>query len=143
MLAALVFALSSTLSLAASGREHVGLAAGVEQVRGGEADVVVSFMPLDGAIRVNAEPAPRLALDPEQPALAESSRAAPPLPRAGFPNGRYLDTRAGVRFPVRLARGAARGRHTVHARVTYFYCSQTEGWCRRAQDDVEFSVDVP
>jgi hypothetical protein len=30
----------------------------------------------------------------------------------------------------------------VKATVTYFYCSQREGWCRKGTSDVEFPVDV-
>jgi hypothetical protein len=129
---------------AASGSEHVGLAASLERkASGGEADVVVRFMPLDAPIHVNADPAPRLTLDAEQRVLDESQRLPPPPPRAAFPNGRYVDTQAGVRFPVRVSRTAPPGRHTLRASVLYFYCSQAEGWCRRAHDEVELSVTIP
>lgn len=144
MLAALVFSAAAVAAPAASGHEHVGLAASLERdASGGEADVVVRFMPLDAAIHVNADPAPRVTLDSQQRLLDDSSRPAPPPARAAFPNGRYLDTQAGVRFPVRISRLAPSGRHTVRAAVLYFYCSQAEGWCRRAQDDVEVSFSVP
>lgn len=143
----LAVVLSSALATAppaASGHEHVGLAASFErEASGGEADVVVRFMPLEAGIHVNADPPPRLTLDPDQRVLDDSSRPAPPPPRAAFPNGRYLDTQAGVRLPVRMSPMVPKGRHTVRAAVLYFYCSQAEGWCRRAQDEVEVSVTVP
>jgi hypothetical protein len=31
----------------------------------------------------------------------------------------------------------------VKASVSYFYCSKTEGWCRKGQSDLEFAVLVP
>ncbi len=141
-LAALLLA-AVTLPLPQSGREHVGLAATLEHGAGGERDVVVRFMPLLPSVHVNAEPAPRLALDPEQRLLRESPRTAPPATRLAFPHGRYLDTRVGVRFPARVVPGAKAGRHTLRGTLTYFYCSVTEGWCRRAQDEVEIEASLP
>jgi hypothetical protein len=142
MLAALLL-LSVAAPPPVSGREHVGLSAAFEHSGSGpEGDVVIRFMPLDAPVQVNAEPAARLTLDLGQRLLHESSRPAPPVPRQPFPNARYVDTRVGVRFPVRLAPGT-RGRHTLHASLTYFYCSTTEGWCRRAQDDVEIELNLP
>lgn len=144
MLAGCLLAVISAATPAASGYEHVGLAASLErQASGGEADLVVRFIPLDASIHVNADPAPRLTLDSEQRVLDDSARPVPPPPRAAFPNGRYVDTQSGVRFPVRINRMAPQGRHSVRASVLYFYCSQDEGWCRRAQDSVEVSVNVP
>ncbi len=136
--------LAAGLSPETSGREHVGLAASVEFLGGTrDGDVVVRFMPLDAAVQVNAEPAPRLTLDTTQRLLAEAARRATPATRQTFPNGRYLDTQVGVRFPVRLLAGAARGAHAVQGTLTYFYCSTSAGWCRRAQDEVEISLSVP
>lgn len=143
ILASLLLTLTA-LSPDVSGREHVGLAAAFERgTVGHEGHVVVRFMPLDPAVHVNAEPTPRLALDGLPRVLDESTRPAPAATREAFPNGRYLDTRVGLRFPAKLRPGAARGQHTVLATLTYFYCSTTEGWCRRAQDQVEVSVSVP
>lgn len=144
ILAALLLFVIPALAPAPSGHEHVGLAASFERnASGGEADIVVRFMPLEAAIQVNADPAPRLTLDAQQRVLDESARPVPPPPRAAFPNGRYVDTQHGARFPVRVSVAAPKGRHSVRASVLYFYCSQAEGWCRRAQDDVEVSVTVP
>ncbi len=124
-----------------SGREHVGLAASFEREQsGGEAHVVVRFMPLQGAVQVNADPAPRLQLPADQDVLEESQRPVPPPPRAAFPNARYIDTHKGVSFPVRLGRQARPGPHVVRARVTFFYCSTAEGWCRRATDEVDIGL---
>ncbi len=135
--------LAAGLAPETSGRDHVGLAASAEFPSGmRDGDVVVRFMPLDPAVQVNAEPAPRLTLDPGQRVLAESARRAPPVTRQAFPNGRYLDPQAGVRFPVRLLSGAGRGAHVVKGTLTYFYCSTSAGWCRRALDEVEINVDA-
>ncbi len=143
ILAALLLTVAS-LPPDASGREHVGLATTFERGRvEREGDVVVLFTPLDPAVHLNAEPAPRLRLDPTQRVLAEAAGPTPAAAREPFPNGRYLDPRVGVRFPVRLRPGATRGHHTVSGTLIYFYCSTSEGWCRRAQDKVEVSLSIP
>lgn len=143
ILATLLLALTA-LAPEVSGREHVGLAAAFERgTVGREGDVVVRFMPLDPAVHVNAEPTPRLTLEGLPRVLEESTRPAQAATREAFPNGRYLDTRVGLRFPAKLRPDVAPGRHTVLGTLTYFYCSTTEGWCRRAQDQVEISVSLP
>ena len=111
--------------------------------KGADPAIAVLFTPADANITVNEDPAPRLKLDAAQEVLAEKAvarRAAPP-PVAGKP--RYLDTLVPVTFPVKLGARAARGDHTVKASVTYFYCSKTEGWCRKGTADVDVPVRVP
>jgi hypothetical protein len=108
-----------------------------------EPAIAVTFSPVDANIRVNEDPAPRLKLDPAQEILADK----PPAPRrpaasAGAP-GKYLDPALPVTFPVRVGARAARGEHTVKATVTYFYCSKSEGWCRKGTADVDVPVRIP
>jgi hypothetical protein len=45
-----------------------------------------------------------------------------------------------VVFPVALAPGAPAGDRDVKAKLTYFYCSKREGWCRKGSAPVEFKV---
>jgi hypothetical protein len=104
--------------------------------------VAVTFAPADANIRVNEDPAPRLKLDGAQQVLAEKPVARrPPAPAPGQP--RYLDPSLPVTFPVKIDTRAARGEHTVKATVTYFYCSKSEGWCRKGTADVDVAVRVP
>ena len=55
---------------------------------------------------------------------------------------RYLDLSRPVRFPVAVAKEAARGPHSPKATVVYFYCSKREAWCRRGAAEIEVQVDV-
>ncbi len=110
---------------------------------GGEAAVSVLFTPLDPAIRINQEPAPRLKLSVEQAVLVQKTVAPPPAVPAVPGEARYLDTDTPIRFPIAIAPGASKGKQSVKASVSYFYCSKTEGWCRKGQSDLEFPVLVP
>jgi hypothetical protein len=109
---------------------------------GANAHVAVTLAPRDADVRVNEEPAPRLKLDPDEAVLADKQ---PPARRSSAfdpQNARYLDPALPVHFPVAVKPTASRGKHTVKAAVTYFYCSKREGWCRKGTDEVEFPVDV-
>ena len=108
---------------------------------GATGTVAVGFLAADPDVKVNQEPAPRLKLDAAQTVLVDRQ---PPAARKGEPGGepKYLDTALPVNFPVSLSPKATKGEHTVKGTVTYFYCSKTEGWCRKGTADVEFPVTV-
>jgi hypothetical protein len=109
---------------------------------GVEAAIAVQFSPVDPSIRVNEDPAPRLKLDAAQQILVEKPVAKrSPAPAPGQMH--YLDPILPVTFPVKVDARAARGEHTVKATVTYFYCSKSEGWCRKGSADVDVPVRVP
>ena len=107
-----------------------------------DAAIAVQFSPVDTNIRVNEDPAPRLKLDAGQQVLEQK-----PVPRRSSApaagQARYLDPILPVTFPVKVDARAARGDHTVKATVTYFYCSKSEGWCRKGSADVDVPVRVP
>ena len=104
--------------------------------------VAVTFIPADPDVKINQEPAPRLKLDPEQAVLIDRQ---PPAPRRGESGGepKYLDTSLPVAFPVALSPKAPKGEQPVKGKVTYFFCSKREGWCRKGTSDVDFTVAVP
>lgn len=143
MLLAMLLAAGAS-ALVQSGREHVGLSAAFEAAAqpGAPAWVTVQFLPLDPAVHVNVEPAPRLSLPEQQDLLSEPPTPVPARVTAEGLLGRYVDPNVPVRFAVALSPRAARGRHIVRASITYFYCSASAGWCRRASDDVDVSVNV-
>jgi hypothetical protein len=110
-----------------------------------QGSVTVMFKATDPDVVVNETPGPRLALDPAQTVLVD--KQAPPAKAGHAPaeagEGKYLDVSLPVVFPVALAAGASPGAHDVKGKVTYFYCSKREGWCRKGTADVEFGVKVP
>ena len=140
MKAALVLALAA----ATQGTSYVNVTASyvAPARRGADAVITVQLSPVDGSIRVNEDPAPRLKLEKDQELLAAKPQPRPsPRPPGGEP--RYLDPLVPVAFPVTLSDRAPRGLHTVKGTVTYFYCSKTEGWCRKGTADIEVPVRVP
>jgi hypothetical protein len=84
-----------------------------------------------------------LKLDAGEAVLADKQGPPPRFTAYDPENARYLDPAVPVHLPVAVKPTAPRGRHTVKAKVTYFYCSKREGWCRKGTDDVEFPVSVP
>jgi len=110
---------------------------------GASAAVAVTFQPLDPDVHVNETPAPQLRLDIEQTVLEDRQpKAAATSPDFDPTKAHYLDLQKPVRFPVAIAKGAARGEHEVKANVVFFYCSSRELWCRRGSVDVRVPVSV-
>ena len=108
-----------------------------------QGSVAVTFKANDPDVVVNETPGPRLVLDPAQTVL-EDKQAPPPKIHAPEPgDGKYLDLGLPVVFPVALAPGAAKGTQDVRAKVTYFYCSKREGWCRKGTADLDIAVKIP
>jgi hypothetical protein len=107
--------------------------------------IAVRLVPTTEGVHVNDTPAPRLRLDADQKVLVDRQKPekksveVPADPALAL----FLDPEIPVRFPVSLAAGAPSGEQLVSARVTYFYCSQTQGWCRKSTDDIRVAVDVP
>jgi len=132
--------------LGSGAAEHVGVTAAFKASSkpGTPGAIVVTLAPLNPAIRVNEEPAPRLKLDPDQRTLVDKQPPAPTRLASFDPEtARYLDPKAPVSFPVAWAPAAPKGPQTVKGTVTYFYCSKTEGWCRKGTAEVEVALTVP
>jgi hypothetical protein len=135
-----------TAAAALTGPQHFTLQASfvAPPKAGGTGTVAVTFTAKNPDVHVNEDPAPRLALDPEQKVLVDKQPPRPPRTGAVDPaQAKYLDLLLPVNFPVALAPGAPKGHQSVKATVTYFYCSKAQGWCRKGSTDVDVAVDVP
>jgi len=132
------------LAASSSGVPYVAVSAEfVPPARSGaNAHVAVTLTPRDADVRVNEEPGPRLKLDADEAVLLDKQAAPARTPAYDPEKARYLDPAVPVHVPVAIKPTAPRGKHTVKARVTYFYCSKREGWCRKGTDEVEFPVEV-
>ena len=86
--------------------------------------------------RLKLEPGQGVLVDRQKPSKARSNEVDPDKTR-------YLDLAKPLRFPVALAADAPKGPQELKANVLYFYCSKREGWCRRGNAEVRFTVDVP
>jgi hypothetical protein len=111
---------------------------------GTDGAIAVTLSPLATGIVVNETPAPRLKLDPAQAVLIDKQPARPAGTGPLDPSqAKYLDPRLPVLFPVALAPAAPHGTRAVRADVTYYYCSKSEGWCRKGVSEIAVDVSVP
>src|SRR5688572_7172277 len=113
------------LALAGGGPKHFDVTAAYAPAAKRQGSVLVTFKALDPDVVVNKQPSP--------------GKTAPP--ETG--DGKYLDLSLPFAFPVALADGAAAGTQAIAGKVTYFYCSKREGWCRKGTSDLDLSVKVP
>lgn len=110
-----------------------------------QGSVAVQFKATDPDVVVNEHPGPRLALDAAQTVLV-NKQPPPAKGDAAAPDptdGKYLDLSLPVVFPVELATAAPKGEQAVKGKVTYFFCSKREGWCRKGTTEIEIPVKVP
>lgn len=105
--------------------------------------VSVVFDTKDPDVHVNRDPAPRLALDPDQRILVDKQ---PPRTRRGgsadVEAAGFYESGTPVTFAAAVSPGAPKGDHEVKGTVTYFYCSKRDGWCRKGTSEIEIPVAV-
>ncbi|MFI5183066.1 MAG: hypothetical protein ACHQNV_01610 [Vicinamibacteria bacterium] len=108
-----------------------------------DGSIAVTFTARDADVHINENPPTRLRLDPEQKVLVDKQPPAPTRVEPFDPDKvRYIDLALPVLFPVSVAPGAPKGIQSVKATVVYFYCSKSQGWCRRGSTDIDVSVNV-
>lgn len=104
--------------------------------RGQTGEIVIVLLPADG-IHINAEPPVRVSLD----SAATVSLVGEPQQILDETTG-YLDADAEVKQRFRVTKNAAAGTHRLKATITYFYCSDSEGWCKPFRHRVELPLLV-
>ena len=110
---------------------------------GSEAKVTLQLVPNAG-IKINKYPKIKLAVA-EQAGLVASTEgsvgaAAPPPPEDLESN--YFKTIDPVSLSLKLDAKAAKGKHEIPARLTYFYCVAASGYCAPARVSVKIPVEV-
>ena len=101
--------------------------------RGDTAAIRVVLTPARG-IHLNGSPLPSLRLDPGSVVLARGGAEA-----AVGAQG-YLES--DVVQHVTIRKDAPRGKNVLRGTVTYYYCSDTEGWCMRYKQALELSLTI-
>jgi len=96
--------------------------------------LLISLRPKKG-IHINLDPPLQVKLDSAE---IVSSVGKPEIPRRDT----VLDLSKPVRLSVTISPKAKPGSFTVRGTVTYFYCSETEGWCSRFKQPIEFKLTV-
>jgi hypothetical protein len=103
---------------------------------GSSGHIELRFLPSPG-IHVNADPPVAFSLDSAGAAVLKGK----PVITKDSTTG-YLSTTVPVRQEMALPRKTAPGQLTVRGTVTYYYCSDDEGWCNREKEPVEFTIAV-
>lgn len=98
--------------------------------------LLIRFAPRKG-FHVNAVPAMSVAFDSLSAANLRDSMTVPQDTATG-----YLDSRRPVRQPFALKKGLRRGKAGISGILTYYYCSDAEGWCRREKKSFTVPVTV-
>lgn len=110
---------------------------------GTEARVTAQLVPNAG-IKINKYPKIKLAVAEQAglvaPAEASVGASAPPPPEDLESN--YFKTIDPVSLPLKLDPKAAKGKHEIPARLTYFYCVAASGYCAPARVNVKIPVEV-
>ncbi len=99
-------------------------------------EITITLSPAEG-YHINANPAVEIALD-KSAAVILKGEPSQVIDRA---NG-YLSSRSPVRQTFYVPSSTAAGSHLVKGTVTYFYCSDSEGWCRRYRQPVSFTFTL-
>ena len=104
-------------------------------IKPGDTGVIfVSLKPAKG-IHVNLTPAMGVVFDSAGQVQAHGSLEIPKKET-------FLDASKPVRIPFVLSPGAKPGAVTVKASLTYYYCSDAEGWCSRYKQPLEVTIKV-
>ncbi len=108
-----------------------------DSVRIGEpVNLLLSFTPARG-IHVTGKPAVAFVLD----SSFSASLLGPPDRVVDSATG-YLSLASPVRQQIALGRDMRPGPHMLKGVVSYFFCSEREGWCRRFRQHVELPLVV-
>lgn len=101
---------------------------------GSTGNLLISLQPKKG-IHVNLKPPIKITFDSTS-ALVRAG--APTIPVADT----FLNSSKPIQQRVALAAGLKPGKAVVKGSVTYFYCSDADGWCSRFIQPFELAVNV-
>lgn len=113
--------------------------------RGGQGEILIQFSPRAGfhvnqipPVSVAFKDAPWLAVETRKsnkPEAADENKKTV----AGYP---VLDPSKPVRFSVKVTQKAPLGKQNITVAVTYYYCSDKDGWCAMATEELPLELSV-
>jgi hypothetical protein len=103
--------------------------------RGASGEIRMLLTP-EAGIHVNGSPPPEVILAPGSVATVEGSVGLTP-DSAG-----YLRPGAPVVQRIAIPGNAPRGKHHLRGTLTYYYCSDTEGWCMQFRQQFELRLTI-
>jgi hypothetical protein len=101
---------------------------------GAASEILFTLTPKKG-LHVNGVPPMVVKFDSGSPAVAGDTIIIPADTATG-----YLKSSLPVRLPFTVAKAGARGRVEVKGVLTYYYCSDAEGWCRK--ENLRFALPL-
>jgi hypothetical protein len=121
----------------AKANEYVRYSASLDTGRvtaGSTARLLLRLQPKKG-IHVNLVPPLSLTLDSLPPALSAGKLSIPKRKE-------YLDASQPISQTLRVSPGAPPGTVNIRGMLTYYYCSDAEGWCSRYRQPVELTLTI-
>lgn len=101
---------------------------------GDEAKLIINFQPAKG-ILINLKPPITVEIDKKIAILKniELSKSR---------SGEYLDHNKPITQIIKLNRNIKPGKVKIKGNLTYYYCSEKEGWCTKANQNIELNITV-
>jgi hypothetical protein len=99
-------------------------------------EITITIAPSEG-FHVNANPPVELRLEGEKKVLLKGS-----LSQVTDKSNGYLSTRSPIRQSIYVPSTTKPGFHVLKGTVTYYYCSDAEGWCQRFRQAITLSFTV-
>ncbi len=101
---------------------------------GGNAELLFTFATQEG-IHINLDPPIEVEIDKKFAALGKLD-----VPKVK--GSEYLNLKKPVKQSFTLNKKLKPGKHQLKGTLTYFYCSDEEGWCSRFQQTIQLNVVV-
>ena len=104
---------------------------------GASGQILIMLKP-HGGIHINLEPPLNFAFDSSLQFTSSRSITIPKMKKANF-----LDPTKSISIPFTLTQSASHSTTvTLKGTLTYYYCSDAEGWCSRFKQPVEIQCEV-
>ncbi|RCK74579.1 MAG: hypothetical protein IGBAC_1527 [Ignavibacteriae bacterium] len=99
-----------------------------------EAKLYLNFFPKAG-IHINIDPPIELQLDNKIATLKK-------LELSKSKNSEYLDHNKPIVQSIKLNKNLKPGKIKLTGNLTYFYCSEKDGWCSKAEQSIELNITI-
>jgi hypothetical protein len=103
---------------------------------GGKGTILVSFSPIDG-IHINVDPPITVKIEKNQFIALEGGPDVNTDKEIGF-----LSTSTPVEQHFNVSGKARSGEQTITGTIVYYFCSDTEGWCRKLSQRITLKLNI-
>ncbi len=101
-----------------------------------EGKISFTFQPKNG-IHINTEPVPEINFD-SSTTIIENGKFLP----LSKTKKEYLETTKPVVYQFTIPKNTSAGKYIIKGELTYFYCSDKEGWCNRFIQSFELPIEI-